>query len=773
MVIKKSFIPLLTLYSITAIILSTAFNFTVLFISGLISVTVIYIYSKDNSVAKIVKVLLLSFFVIAFTVFFFYSHLLYMNIENDYSDENRKEVQLTGYVTDIVKHEENKFKVILKCNNGFNYFVTMKDDGIRIGDIIELSGVLYKPEAAGNKGQFDYQKYCYSKNISADIYLNRGNISKIGNKPLIGFIGNIREKSVERVMKHLSEDKRGIVTALIAGSRIYLDKNTTSTLQKSGLSHILSISGTHFNILIIPFYYLLTLLSKNNRFSMIFTILAVLFLLVFTGLRISAIRAALCIVTLFFSNMLYFDSNRYLPICLSSLIIILINPLSVYDYGFIMSYSCVVSIALFSRKIRSFFVLQIDKLKKTLQEKVLKKHIVLEDYYRRMRKTKLKSVILKVLSAVSLLLSVQPLTVFITYRLFHCIYPYSLFSNLIIFILITPLLLSLWSGILFPRIMCPVFGLLANHLVKFAEYIGNLPYSKLYVKHIPDIFFIIIICTYLFIKYKPVRSRINKYIVISVATLLCVITLCINNTPKVIFMDVGQGDCAVITLSNGYNIMIDTGEYIDLSAVAYHTGHEIDLIILTHSDSDHCGAIEDVLDNFSVDNVYLPYTNHKDNIKLSDQLSMNYPDTYYGMLKRGDEIKSEKFYIKVLNPDADIDYTNANDGSVVFNLYTKAGSFLFTGDADIKKIPCDIFLKCDIIKMPHHGDEKAINSEIIDYISPKIAVISVGKHNRYGHPGRKTLDILAEKGINTLRTDINGSVTVYLLNRKYYLFKYR
>ncbi|HNZ41187.1 MAG TPA: hypothetical protein PKJ65_04795, partial [Clostridia bacterium] len=90
----------------------------------------------------IVKVLLLSFLVIAFTVFFFYSRLLFMNIESDYSNENRKEVRLTGYVTEIVKDQVNKFKVILKCNNGFNYFVTMKDDCIRIGDIIELSGML-------------------------------------------------------------------------------------------------------------------------------------------------------------------------------------------------------------------------------------------------------------------------------------------------------------------------------------------------------------------------------------------------------------------------------------------------------------------------------------------------------------------------------------------------------------------------------------------------------------------------------------------------------
>lgn len=306
MSIKRAFIPLITLYSVTAVIMSKNLNFTNILTGGIILSISIFIHIKDNSIIKSVKLTVFIFYFIIFSIFFFYSRIIIFNIERDFAIENRKDVILTGYICDITKYEEGKFKFILKTDTGYNYFVTSKMNDFFIGDIIKISGKAYKPEPVSNKGQFDYQKYCYSKNISADIYVNDNDINKTGVVPIQKFIGNIRIKAVNRVMEKLNEDRRGIVTALITGSYAYIDKNTNEIYQNSGLSHILSISGTHFGILILPLYSLFTLISKNKKISIIITIIITIFLLVFTGLKISAVRSALCLITVFICKFFFF-----------------------------------------------------------------------------------------------------------------------------------------------------------------------------------------------------------------------------------------------------------------------------------------------------------------------------------------------------------------------------------------------------------------------------------------------------------------------------------
>ncbi len=773
MSIKRAFIPLITLYSVTAVIMSKNLNFTNILTGGIILSISIFIHIKDNSIIKSVKLTVFIFYFIIFSIFFFYSRIIIFNIERDFAIENRKDVILTGYICDITKDEEGKFKFILKTDTGYNYFVTSKMNDFFIGDIIKISGKAYKPEPVSNKGQFDYQKYCYSKNISADIYVNDNDINKTGVVPIQKFIGNIRIKAVNRVMEKLNEDRRGIVTALITGSYAYIDKNTNEIYQNSGLSHILSISGTHFGILILPLYSLFTLISKNKKISIIITIIITIFLLVFTGLKISAVRSALCLITVFICKFFFLDSNRYLPICISILVIITINPLSVYDTGFIMSYACVISIALFKRNLDSIFLRLFKIIKKAFIDKLLEKYIILEDYYRRLQKTRLKLIFIKLLSSISLILSIQPLMMFITYKISQCIYPYSIYSNLMAFLLISPILLSLWIGILIPTVMCPIFEFLINILMKIALYTSSLPFSKLFIRHVPDLIFVIFLFAYAFIKLKPVKLKIQKIFIYIITTILGMIMILLSNIPKIVFMDVGQGDCALIKVSYGHSILIDTGEYIDSSCIAYYTGNKINTIILTHSDSDHCGAIKTILDDFEVDNLYLPYSMDKANISIINDIKYVYPDINIVMLSRGDVIKDKGLFIKILNPDLNNVYADVNESSIVLNLYTEAGSILFAADADLKKIPLDYFLKCNIIKMPHHGDADVINIESLEYISPHAAIISVGKYNPYGHPEQKTLDILMIKGIKTLRTDIDGSITTYIINKKYYMYKFK
>lgn len=773
MSIKKSFIPLLTMYAIIAVMMSTNCSNTLIYLFGILIFISYYIYSKDKNVSFKTKLFIVILYFMIYIFFFFYSNIVYSNINKDQMHNDRKYVVLTGYISDLTKHEEDSEEYLLVSDNGYKYNIIISNSYIQIGDIVKITGKVYKPNTPGNKGQFNYRNHSYSKNISADIYVNKVNILILGYKSIPRFLGKIRSWAVDRVMLKLKEDKIGIATALITGSYVYIDNNTKEIFQKSGLSHILSISGTHFNILILPIYSIFALLCKNKRISLIITIIFIILLLVFTGARVGAIRSALSLITIYLCRFFFLDSNKLLPICFSVLVIIFLNPLSIFDTGFIMSYACVLSIYIFSDKIRSIIYYLINKIKVVLDEKIFKNHIILEDYYRRIKSSIIKKIMDRTVSVMSFLLSIQPLMILITYRLFLCIYPYSLISNMLTFLLIIPLLISLWLGIIIPTIFCPVFSFLSSVLIKIASYICYLPFSKFYIKHIPDLIFLTLITVYVLIKFKILKTKILKLIMYMIACISCFITLLVYYNTKVVFLDVGQGDSTIITTASGYSILIDTGKYIESSCLAFYTGNKINTIILTHSDSDHSGYIMNILNDFKIENIYLPDTLDIANINLFNEIRSNYPDVNINLVKRGDFIEDSNIYIKVLNPNPQNEYTDVNDSSIVFSLYTESCSILFTADADLKKIPLDNFIKCDIIKIPHHGDSSVIDENCLQYISPSVGIISVGRYNSYGHPEKKTLEYLHKMNVKVLRTDIDGSITIYMLNKKYYVYKYR
>ena len=771
--IKKLFILLLTSYAVGGIMIGVNYSPMIIFLFSMLICTTCFILKKDTAAYLKTKIVVSIIYLIIFVFFIIYSKLVFNNISRNFSDENRQKIELTGYISEIRKNEDNKFKFIIKADNGYRYNIVTDCSDLLIGDVLKISGILYKPEPAGNKGEFDYLRYSYSKNISADIYSSNTDIVKTGTMSLYTYIGKIRTFAVNRVMNNLDENDRGIVTALITGSYEYIEEETSQIFQKSGLSHIFSISGTHFSILILPLYAFFSIFSKNKRISIVITIILIIILLLFTGVKISAVRSALCMITFLICRFFFLDTNRFLPICASILIILFINPLSLFDTGFIMSYGCIISIQLFNQRLKHIFFSLLKKSDNMLYNKVLSRNIVLEDYYRRIKKSFVNTVLKKNISYMSLIISIQPLIIFITYKLFQCIYPYSLITNILSFIIISPMLISLWLGIFSPELFCPIFNIFLNILLRIASFISSLPNSKYFVSNIPNTIFIIVIITYMLIKSEIIKVNIMKKYICLGASLLCILIMLINSVTKAVFIDVGQGDCALITTFFGYNILIDTGKSVESSCIAYYTGNHIDTVILTHADNDHCGAISQILEEFKVDKVCLPYSDDIKNMNLYNEIKSVYPSVKVELLKRGNFINEKGIYIRILNPDSNKKYKDTNESGIVFSLLTNSCTILFTADANLNTIPHDSYIKSDIIKMPHHGDSSAINETALRHISAYTGIISVGKYNSYGHPEKDTLDIMKKLKMNILRTDTNGSITIYMLNKKYYVFKYR
>ncbi len=232
------------------------------------------------------------------------------------------------------------------------------------------------------------------------------------------------------------------------------------------------------------------------------------------------------------------------------------------------------------------------------------------------------------------------------------------------------------------------------------------------------------------------------------------------------YMDVGQGDCEILMLPNGVNILIDggPGAHEDrLVAEITELGIDrFDYVLATHPHEDHIGGLDKVIQTFGADCVYMPY------VSASTAAFENFAKavkdsgaTVYKaksgvvMLDLGD-IKAE-----LLAPCSE-SYEDLNNYSAVLKFTYKETDFLFTGDAEEyseeEMLLAGSDLSADVLKVGHHGSSTSTSARFLDAVNPSVAVIEVGEDNSYGHPSAKVLKRLGSARV--YRTDIDGGVAV-------------
>lgn len=229
----------------------------------------------------------------------------------------------------------------------------------------------------------------------------------------------------------------------------------------------------------------------------------------------------------------------------------------------------------------------------------------------------------------------------------------------------------------------------------------------------------------------------------------------------VYFLDVGQADSILIKMDNEYTL-IDAGNNEDGSLlVNYFKELKIDnfkYVIATHPHEDHIGGMDDIINNFNIENFYMPNKlstskTFEDVLDALDNKNMTYINPKEGYKFNMSDAVFEVIY-------EGLDNSDTNDSSIVVKLTYYNNSFLFTGDitSKVEKLIIDKDIKSDVLKVAHHGSNYSTTDIFLDKVSPKYAVISVGNNNIYNHPSLNTIEKLEKKDIKVYRTDYEGTL---------------
>lgn len=271
--------------------------------------------------------------------------------------------------------------------------------------------------------------------------------------------------------------------------------------------------------------------------------------------------------------------------------------------------------------------------------------------------------------------------------------------------------------------------------------------------------------------------KLKKYSLFIFALFLLFTTIFIfylnwkNANRKLTFavLNVGQGEALFIESPTGTQILIDGGPpkkvLSELSSIMPLFDKSIDAIIITNPDLDHIGGFSDILKVYKVGQIFEAGT-YNDS-KVYQDLKKEIKDKNISNILARKEMRlylGGGVFIDILFPDRDVSLWTTNDGSVVAKLSYGNTSIMLTGDAtkETEKIILQSypqsFLESDILKIGHHGSQTSTSHDFIKAVSPKYAIISNGKNNKYGHPHKNTLDTISNFGSQILRTDLEGTI---------------
>lgn len=279
------------------------------------------------------------------------------------------------------------------------------------------------------------------------------------------------------------------------------------------------------------------------------------------------------------------------------------------------------------------------------------------------------------------------------------------------------------------------------------------------------IVFVVVIFVFVYAENKAVID--NKLMDLKTTFLtddvLDSVKLRVDGNLNIYYFDVGQADSILIENSDKY-MLIDAGNNADSDKIIHYfksLGIErFEHVIATHAHEDHIGAMDDVIDNFEINNFYMPdvVTTSKTFEDMIEALENNNVSITIPKIKDMIVLGGCSFDVLHVGDEGE----DLNDTSIVLRGLYGDTSFLFMGDAttNVEKKIFNENIKSDVLKVGHHGSKYSSMVKFLNKVSPKYSIISVGSDNSYDHPNKSTITKLTDVGSKIYRTDIDGTIFV-------------
>lgn len=645
-------------------------------------------------------------------------------------------------------------------------------------------GTLRQPEPVSNPGGFDYSRFLRSRRILSCMScygtgFEAGGVRNRGAHELAEFKAEFEEK----LMGAMDTDAAGLLCGILFGDDTYLDPDIEDNFRENGTGHLLAASGLHVGFVysIVNFIFRRPRTLAGNA-PVAFCLLLYAALAEFSP---SVVRAVIMVMIMIVSKALVRRYDMINSISVTALILLIYNPAYIFSAGFQLSFLAVTTIAAVTDPVTRLLLPDKENIREMLPAGFVKYQLK-------------RDMIRYAAGALAIQLGMMPVTL----MSFHYISPAGFLLNapsIALAGLIVPL-----GAVLIPLSFCPapLFGAAAflnEMLVRLLMQINSLTMSGfgrcIYLPSPETGFFLFYYFILFFLCGETGRHLIGfaaSHICRRTAAALLLVCLAAGAvcagagfaadydymSGQMIFVDVGQGDCAHLKAGRT-DIMFDSGGSDDRDIgktvlMPYFLGNgtgTIDLAVISHLHTDHYAGLCSLTKYVHVKKLLVSEAYRSQLNKIVEDTGVPAENIIFA--ERGDRITVGGAVIEVLSPfprsasefaELAADPDSENDCSMVTRVTYSGVSYLFTGDIDetfenaLLSSNSDM-LSADVLKAAHHGSRFSSSAAFLEAVKPAAAVIQVGRNN-YGHPTPEAMERISASGAAICRNDELGAVMI-------------
>jgi competence protein ComEC len=662
----------------------------------------------------------------------------------------------------------------------------------RLGDRVRFQGRIRFARNFGDPGEFDYEAFMRREGIDATMLAVKGN--RRGEVEVLAHhrtfpgsaIEDIRTDIATFIDRNLDDPAASEMRALVIGDRGGIDEKMHETFARTGLAHLLVISGLHLSMVGAAVFALMrmamllvptiALRGWANKFAALGAALAVTAYAAIAGHHVSTTRALIMVLAYMFALMIDRAREAVASLALACIIICIAIPGSSADVGFELSFASVLTIVLGMRRYAAWLERRRADRVGIATSQVIQAWEWALGYL-----------------AVSFwaMLGVAPLTA-LYFNQFSIV---GLVANAVVvpvmalggavvgltaaamsFVWMPPAIALLW--------VAGRFIIVGNLL---AEWFAQWPMAWVRVFTPTSIELVLAYALLATLLLWPVAvnskwtRRLGWHHAILAALVLAIVfdarwwfdDRYHSGDLRVTFLSVGEGDAAVVRFPGARVMVIDAGSAwrdFDLGeriVARYLWANKImhvEWLALSHPDQDHFGGFDFMARNFSPDEFWTVAAENHDTAYehlLATLYQLNVPIHHIDRTTPATDV--DGVAMVALNPRATLT-TSRNNASMVLRLEYHGTSFLFTGDLEAAGesavLDASPNLPATVLKVPHHGSHTSSSPAFVEAAHPKLAVISLGYRNRFHFPAPEVIDRYRSQGARIMRTDDDGAIEV-------------